>query len=55
MYGQNATKLQLRDLSTGEYEFQLVVYDAEGQQDADTVKVTVAGNIADTGHMSCNL
>lgn len=39
--GARSPGLQLSDLQEGQYTFQLTVTDSSGQQDSDTVSVTV--------------
>lgn len=39
--GAKSPALQLSDLQEGQYIFQLTVTDSSGQQDSDTVSVTV--------------
>ncbi|KAF5905715.1 dyslexia-associated protein, partial [Clarias magur] len=41
MQGARSSALQLSDLQEGQYTFQLTVTDSSGQQDSDTVSVTV--------------
>lgn len=43
--GARSPALQLSDLQEGQYTFQLTVTDSSGQQDSDTVSVTVLAGI----------